>query len=106
MWRGNPLWRAIESDAAAVAILQGPQAYVHPGRLAMKRETGKAVPTWNHVAPTDVLTPLSYSLPPVPYLLTTCLHRGACSLTIVQNHLGSPRKPGNLRATLLRMTKT
>lgn len=48
--RGNPLWRMIGDGVPALAIFQGPQAYVHPGWLATKRETGKAVPTWNYVA--------------------------------------------------------
>ncbi len=48
--RANPLWRAVEDGAAAIAIFQGPQAYVRPGWLATKRETGKTVPTWNYVA--------------------------------------------------------
>jgi len=48
--RGNPLWRMAETFPSALAIFQGPQAYVHPGWLATKRETGKAVPTWNYVA--------------------------------------------------------
>lgn len=48
--RGNPLWRAIGEGVPALAIFQGPQAYVHPGWLATKRETGKVVPTWNYVA--------------------------------------------------------
>ena len=48
--RGNPLWKAIGTGAPGLAIFQGPQAYVHPGWLATKRETGRAVPTWNYVA--------------------------------------------------------
>ena len=48
--RGNPLWRAVGDGAPALAIFQGPQAYIHPGWLPSKRETGRAVPTWNYVA--------------------------------------------------------
>jgi len=50
--RGNPLWRLAEGKqgVTALAVFQGPQAYVHPGWLATKHETGKAVPTWNYVA--------------------------------------------------------
>ncbi len=48
--RGNPLWRTAGDATPALAIFQGPQAYVHPGWLPTKRETGKAVPTWNYVA--------------------------------------------------------
>jgi transcriptional regulator len=48
--RSNPIWRAASPAACALAIFQGPQAYVHPGWLATKRTTGKVVPTWNYVA--------------------------------------------------------
>lgn len=48
--RGNRLWDLSAIGAPALAIFQGPQAYVHPGWLATKRETGRAVPTWNYVA--------------------------------------------------------
>ena len=47
---GNPLWKAATAGTAALAIFQGPQAYVHPGWYETKRTTGKAVPTWNYVA--------------------------------------------------------
>jgi transcriptional regulator len=45
--RGNPIWRAAAPASKALAIFQGPQAYVHPGWLATKKTTGKVVPTWN-----------------------------------------------------------
>jgi transcriptional regulator len=48
--RANPIWRAASPDAQALAMFQGPQAYVHPGWLATKKTTGKVVPTWNYVA--------------------------------------------------------
>jgi transcriptional regulator len=48
--RGNPIWRAAAPASKALAIFQGPQAYVHPGWLATKKTTGKVVPTWNYVA--------------------------------------------------------
>ncbi len=48
--RGNPHWRAAGDAEASIAIFQGPQAYVHPGWYASKKESGKAVPTWNYVA--------------------------------------------------------
>ncbi len=34
----------------AMAIFQGPDAYITPGWYETKRETGKVVPTWNYVA--------------------------------------------------------
>ena len=55
--RGNPQWREIEAAlaagderaAAALVILDGPDAYVSPSWYEEKRLTGKVVPTWNYV---------------------------------------------------------
>lgn len=55
--RGNPQWREIEAsiatggDAAgeALAIFDGPDAYVSPAWYEEKRLTGRVVPTWNYV---------------------------------------------------------
>ena len=44
--RANPLWR--HAGAAALAVFQGPDAYISPGWYASKREHGKVVPTWNY----------------------------------------------------------
>jgi transcriptional regulator len=44
--RANPLWRC--AGAAALAVFQGPQAYVSPNWYPSKREHGKVVPTWNY----------------------------------------------------------
>lgn len=44
----NPLSRA-EGPIEALAIFQGPQAYVTPSWYASKAEHGKVVPTWNYV---------------------------------------------------------
>ncbi len=41
----NPLWRLAEGGTAALAIFQGPHAYVHPGWYPTKRAHGKVVPT-------------------------------------------------------------
>ena len=46
--RGNPQWREIEG-ADALAIFDGPDAYVSPAWYEEKRLTGKVVPTWNYV---------------------------------------------------------
>lgn len=46
--RGNPQWRAMHGEA--LALFQGPHAYVHPGWYETKRRDGKAVPTWNYIA--------------------------------------------------------
>jgi transcriptional regulator len=55
--RANPQWREIEAsieaggDGAgeALAIFDGPDAYVSPAWYEEKRLTGKVVPTWNYV---------------------------------------------------------
>jgi transcriptional regulator len=46
--RANPLWR--ESDGAeALAVFQGPEAYISPNGYASKHASGgKVVPTWNY----------------------------------------------------------
>lgn len=48
--RPNPHWKLAGTDAASVAVFQGPQAYVSPSWYATKREHGKVVPTWNYIA--------------------------------------------------------
>ncbi len=55
--RGNPQWREIEAAIAAggdgageaLAIFDGPDAYVSPAWYPEKQLTGKVVPTWNYV---------------------------------------------------------
>ncbi|MFA7292676.1 MAG: FMN-binding negative transcriptional regulator [Rhodocyclaceae bacterium] len=47
--RANPMWKTLHSDVHALAIFQGPQAYITPSWYPTKREHGKAVPTWNYV---------------------------------------------------------
>jgi transcriptional regulator len=47
--KANP--QARETPAGeALAIFQGPDAYISPAWYETKRETGKVVPTWNYVA--------------------------------------------------------
>jgi transcriptional regulator len=46
--RANPLWRDFSPDAPALAIFQGPDAYISPSWYATKKITGKVVPTWNY----------------------------------------------------------
>jgi transcriptional regulator len=48
--RPNDLWRIAQSGVPALAIFQGPQAYIHPGWYPTKRVDGRAVPTWNYIA--------------------------------------------------------
>ena len=47
--RPNPQWRDAGGDLEALAILDGPDAYVSPALYEEKRLTGKVVPTWNYV---------------------------------------------------------
>ena len=47
--RSNSLWQALESGLEAVAIFQGPEAYISPSWYPSKHDHGKAVPTWNYV---------------------------------------------------------
>ena len=47
--RGNPQWRDFEPGVDALAIFDGPDAYVTPSWYEEKRLTGKVVPTWNYV---------------------------------------------------------
>ena len=55
--RGNPQWREIEASVAAagdgageaLAIFDGPDAYISPSWYEEKRLTGKVVPTWDYV---------------------------------------------------------
>jgi transcriptional regulator len=47
--RGNPMWRDFSPDVEALAVFQGPQAYISPSWYQTKRETGKVVPTYNYI---------------------------------------------------------
>jgi transcriptional regulator len=47
--RANPHWRRA-GDADALAIFQGPNAYISPSWYQAKQETGRVVPTWNYEA--------------------------------------------------------
>jgi transcriptional regulator len=48
--RGNPHWREVADDGTteAIAIFNGPDAYISPAWYEEKRRTGKVVPTWNY----------------------------------------------------------
>lgn len=46
MARANPQWRDFKDGAEALAIFQGPHAYISPSWY----ETHPSVPTWNYVA--------------------------------------------------------
>ncbi|MDZ4735862.1 MAG: FMN-binding negative transcriptional regulator [Rhodospirillaceae bacterium] len=46
--RANSQWRDSRFDRPALAIFQGPHAYVSPSWYAEKAATGRVVPTWNY----------------------------------------------------------
>jgi transcriptional regulator len=46
--RANPLWNDFNKNVEALAIFQGPDAYISPSWYPAKAETGKVVPTWNY----------------------------------------------------------
>lgn len=47
--RANPLGSKLNENIPVLAIFHGPDAYISPSWYATKKETGKAVPTWNYV---------------------------------------------------------
>jgi len=48
--RNNPVAALVATDARALAIFHGADAYVTPSLYLSKREHGKVVPTWNYVS--------------------------------------------------------
>jgi transcriptional regulator len=46
--RANPMWRDLAPGVDALAVFHGPEAYITPSWYPTKKETGKAVPTWNY----------------------------------------------------------
>lgn len=46
--RANPQWQGIQDGVDALAIFQGPQAYISPNWYPTKQENGRVVPTWNY----------------------------------------------------------
>ena len=48
--RPNPQARGATPGIQALAIFQGPDAYITPSWYPTKRENAKVVPTWNYVA--------------------------------------------------------
>ncbi len=48
--RPNPQWREADASRETLVVFQDVDAYVTPDWYATKRETGKAVPTWNYSA--------------------------------------------------------
>src|SRR3984885_6675847 len=48
--RANLQWRETDTNAEALIIFLGPDAYVSPSWYPAKQETGRVVPTWNYAA--------------------------------------------------------
>lgn len=46
--RANPLWQEYRAETQALAIFQGPHAYISPSFYPTKAKTGEVVPTWNY----------------------------------------------------------
>jgi transcriptional regulator len=46
--RANRQWRDYRPEIEALAIFQGPQAYISPNWYPTKQENGRVVPTWNY----------------------------------------------------------
>ncbi|HYO85734.1 MAG TPA: FMN-binding negative transcriptional regulator [Dermatophilaceae bacterium] len=46
----NPQFRGLSDDAQALAIVNGPDAYVSPMWYATRAKAGRAVPTWNYLS--------------------------------------------------------
>lgn len=47
--KGNPQARALVEAPDALVVFQGAETYITPSWYPTKRETGKAVPTWDYV---------------------------------------------------------
>lgn len=47
--RANPVWREAAGSPDALAIFQGPAAYISPTWYPSKHETHRQVPTWNYI---------------------------------------------------------
>lgn len=48
--KANLQAKGAEPSVEALAMFQGPEAYITPSWYATKQESGKVVPTWNYVA--------------------------------------------------------
>lgn len=46
----NELWKNVSDKSEVLVVFNGPNCYVSPNYYPTKKETGKAVPTWNYVA--------------------------------------------------------
>ncbi len=47
--KANPLWKNLKDKSEVLVVFNGPNCYISPNYYPTKKETGKAVPTWNYV---------------------------------------------------------
>ena len=47
--RANPQWRELDPGVGALAIFDGPEAYISPRHYPSTRATERHVPTWNYI---------------------------------------------------------
>jgi len=47
--RANKLWQSVKEGSEILLIFNGPNCYISPNYYPTKKESGKAVPTWNYV---------------------------------------------------------
>jgi transcriptional regulator len=88
--RPNPQWQDISPDVDALAIFDGPDAYITPSWYEEKRLTGKVVPTWNY---TTVLAHGRLALHPEPEWLVPHVRR------LVARHEGLRPEPWSIDDT-------
>lgn len=85
--RPNPQWRDIDAAVEALAIFDGPDAYISPAFYEEKRLTGKVVPTWNYVT---VLAHGTIALHPEPEWLLPHVRR------LVERHEAARADPWSI----------
>jgi transcriptional regulator len=88
--RPNPQWQDLAPEVEALAIFDGPDAYITPSWYEEKRRTGKVVPTWNY---TTVLVHGTLTTHPEPEWLVPHVRR------LVDRHEGQRREPWSIDDT-------
>ncbi len=88
--RPNPQWRDIDHDVEALAIFDGPDAYVTPAWYEEKQLTGRVVPTWNY---TTVQVHGSLTVRPEPEWLVPHVRR------LVERHEAGRAEPWSVDDT-------
>jgi transcriptional regulator len=88
--RPNPQWRDFDPAVEALAIFDGPDAYVTPAWYEEKRLTGKVVPTWNY---TTVQAHGTLTLRPEPEWLAAHVRR------LVERHESGRAEPWSVDDT-------